>query len=51
MRGPGVPDPPAARAIYDHQLPPNGLAGPLEVDAQPVLGALHHEYYLVDARA
>ena len=51
MLGPGVPDPPAPTVIYDHKTPRNGLGGHLAVNARPVLGGLHHEYYLADARA
>ena len=50
MLGPGVPDPPTAAVVSDHQAHRNGLGG-LVVDARSVLGGLHHEYFLVEACA
>ena len=34
--------------IFGHQTPWTGLAGHLAVNDHPVLGGLHHQYYLVD---
>jgi putative transposase len=43
--GPGIPQPPApfpvARQIHRHRIPPS-----LRVVARPILGGLHHEYWL-----
>ena len=50
MLGPGVPDPPAAMAIYDYQTPRSGLIGQLAVNARSVLGGLHHEYFQMEVR-
>ena len=50
MLGPGVPDPPAAMAIYDYQTPRSDLIGQLAVNARSVLGGLHHEYFQMEVR-
>jgi putative transposase len=48
--GPGIPQPPApfpvARQTHRHRIPPS-----LRVVARPILGGLHHEYWLEEQAA
>ncbi len=49
--GPGVPDPPVAPRLSPKLKSRHGLPDGVAIHSKPVLGGLHHEYFLAPMAA